>query len=71
MITGLILTLFFCAPVVTNAMYEAARLTPKHGGRLSKSRGNGHIVVSQTTTEYRCIHSSAQRAPESAKRRAS
>lgn len=45
-ITGLILTLFFCAPVVTNAIYDVARLRPKHGGRLSKSRGTGHVVVS-------------------------
>eukprot|EP00903_Cladosiphon_okamuranus_P015886 g14672.t1 len=44
-ITGLILTLFFCVPIVTNAVYDVARLRPKHGGRLSKNRGTGHIVV--------------------------
>lgn len=41
------MTLFFCAPIVTNAIYDVARLRPKHGGRLSKNRGTGHIVVSE------------------------
>ena len=45
MITALILSLFFCAPLVTNALINLTRLTPKHGGRLSKSLGTGHIVV--------------------------
>ncbi|CAM9399544.1 unnamed protein product [Ectocarpus sp. 6 AP-2014] len=44
-ITGLILTLFFCVPLVTNALVNLTKLTPKHGGCLSKSWGTGHIVV--------------------------
>ncbi|CAM9278886.1 unnamed protein product [Ectocarpus fasciculatus] len=44
-ITCLILTLFFCMPVMTNALMNIRKLTPKHGGWLSKSWGTGHIVV--------------------------
>ncbi|CAN0400501.1 unnamed protein product, partial [Ectocarpus sp. 13 AM-2016] len=44
-ITGLILTLFFCVPLVTTALVNITKLTPKHGGCLSKSWGTGHIVV--------------------------
>ncbi len=32
--------------MVTNAIYDVVRLRPKHGGRLAKHCGTGHIVVS-------------------------
>lgn len=47
LISGLIMSLFFCAPLVTNALVNLTRMTPKHGGSLSKRRGMGHIVVSK------------------------
>lgn len=61
LISGLILSLFFCAPLVTNALVNLTRMTPKHGGSLSKRRGMGHIVVSrrahlQRSTWYGLSH---------------
>ncbi|CAN0056547.1 unnamed protein product [Ascophyllum nodosum] len=45
LIAGLIISLFFCAPLVTNVLVNLIRVTPKHSGRLAKGFGTGHIVV--------------------------
>ena len=49
LIAGLIISLFFCAPLVTNVLVNLIRVTPKHSGRLAKGFGTGHIVVRHHT----------------------
>lgn len=50
LITALILSIFICAPLITNSVINVMRLTPTHGGRLHKSLGTGHIVVGEHGT---------------------